>query len=274
MANLNILISGSGVAGAVFANCLLRAYRNVNITIVEKAPSLRLTGASVDIRSSAVDIIKWMGVEPEIRKHTTNEAGVQWVTSTGAPIGTIGATGRSDVQSITSEYEIFRGALANIFMTPVAPRVKLLFDEHVDTYTQDPSGVTVTFANSGETRRYDLLVAADGLGSRIRGAMLDAPPRDQIHDEGVHAAYLTIKRDLLHSSRLAKWYNAPGGRVVFSARTRTPQAAPAGTYCPSQRPPTSRRRRSSTGRCARGTPLTWTSWRSSSATPGGSRPRC
>jgi 2-polyprenyl-6-methoxyphenol hydroxylase-like FAD-dependent oxidoreductase len=72
MSNLNILISGSGIAGSVYAFWLLRAYPNANITIVERDPSLRLTGASVDIRSSAVDIIKWMGAEQEIRTQTTN----------------------------------------------------------------------------------------------------------------------------------------------------------------------------------------------------------
>ena len=48
--------------GTVFAFWLLRANPNANITIVERDPTLRLTGASVDIRSSAVDIIKWMGM--------------------------------------------------------------------------------------------------------------------------------------------------------------------------------------------------------------------
>jgi len=56
--NFDILISGSGIAGSAFAFWVLRAYPDANITIVERAPSPRLTGASVDIRNSAVDIIK------------------------------------------------------------------------------------------------------------------------------------------------------------------------------------------------------------------------
>ena len=43
----------------------------------ERDPALRLTGASVDIRSSAVDIIKLMGTEPTIKAQTTKEAGMQ-----------------------------------------------------------------------------------------------------------------------------------------------------------------------------------------------------
>src|SRR3954452_3120131 len=103
----NVLISGSGIAGSVFAFCLLRAYPSANITIVERDPALRLTGASVDIRSSAVDIIKWMKLEQEIRDQTTKEEGIQFVKSNGRGVATLRASGRTDVQSITSEFEIF-----------------------------------------------------------------------------------------------------------------------------------------------------------------------
>ena len=228
MSNLNILISGSGIAGSVFAFWLLRAYPNANITIVERDPSLRLTGASVDIRSSAVDIIKWMGTEQEIRKQTTKEEGIQFIDANSKPIATIRATGRSDIQSITSEFEIFRGVLAKIFIDLVIKRVKLIFDESIDHFEQRDDGVVVTFAKSKEVKVYDLLVAADGLGSKVRGMMLNSKPQEQLYDEGVHVAYFTIKSDLLQGSRMAKWYNTTGRRVIFLR----PDPDPAGrTRC-------------------------------------------
>lgn len=215
MSNFNILISGCGIAGSVFASWLLRAYPNANITIVERDPSLRLTGASVDIRSSAVDIIKWMGAEQEIRDQTTNEEGMQLVEANGEAIATLRATGRSDIQSITSEFEIFRGALAKIFIDPIIKRVNIIFDDFVDRFEQREDGVVVTLAKSKEVKTYDLLVAADGLGSKIRGIMLNSKPQEQLYDEGVHVAYFTIKSDLLQGGRLAKGHNATGGRVIY-----------------------------------------------------------
>ena len=140
MPPLNILISGSGIAGSVFAFWLLRAHPDAHITIVERDPSLRLTGASVDIRSSAVDIIKWMGAEQAIRAQTTNEEGVQFVDGNGGAIATLRATGRSDIQSVTSEYEIFRGALAKIFIDPIVDRVETIFDEYVSHFEQCGNG--------------------------------------------------------------------------------------------------------------------------------------
>lgn len=215
MSNLNILISGSGIAGSVFAFCLLRAYPDANITIVERDPSLRLTGASVDIRSSAVDIIKWMGVEPTIRKQTTNEKGLQFVNANGKPVATFEASGRSDMQSMTSEYEIFRGALASIFIDPIIDRVTTIFDESIDHFEQHEDGVLVTFTKRKEVKKYDLLIAADGVRSKIRAAMLNTSPAEHILSKGVHVAYFTIKKDLLQGGQLAKWYNAPNRRGIF-----------------------------------------------------------
>lgn len=215
MSDINVLISGFGIAGAVCANCLLRAYPDATITIVERDPSLRLTGASVDIRSSAVDIIKWMGAEEAIRDKTTKEEGVEFVNADGKAFATLRATGKTDVQTFTSEYEIFRGDLAKIFIEPILDRVNIVFDEYVDTYEQRQDSVVVTFAKSKQVKAYDLLVAADGLGSRIRGMMMNTKPSEQVHDEGVYASFFVIKQDLLGGSKLAKWYNTTGGRCVF-----------------------------------------------------------
>ncbi|KAL8877517.1 MAG: hypothetical protein Q9198_004480 [Flavoplaca austrocitrina] len=194
MSNLKILISGSGIAGSVFAYCLLRAYPNADITIIERDPSLRLTGASVDIRSSAVDIIKWMGVEPTIRKQTTNEKGVQFVDANGKPVATLEASGRSDIQSVTSEYEIFRGALAKIFIDPIIERVTTIFNESIDRFEQCDD---------------------DGVRSKIRAAMLNTSAEEHILSKGVHVAYFTIEKDLLQGGQLAKWYNTTNRRAIF-----------------------------------------------------------
>ena len=215
MSSPNFLISGSGIAGCVFSFWLLRAYPNANITIVERTPTLRLTGASVDIRNSAVDIIKWMDAEQDIRSQTTKEEGIQFVDANGKAVATLKATGRSDVQTMTSEFEILRGALAKIFVDPIIKRVKVIFDESVDHFEQRDDGVIVTFAKSKQVKTYDFLVAADGIYSKIRGMMLNSKPKEQFYGEGVYAAYFTIKSDLLQGSRLAKWYSTTGGRLVF-----------------------------------------------------------
>jgi 2-polyprenyl-6-methoxyphenol hydroxylase-like FAD-dependent oxidoreductase len=144
--NPKILISGSGIAGSVLAFWLLRAYPFAILTIVERAPLLRLTGAGVDIRNSAIDIVKSMGLEAEIRKHTTQERGVHCVDKNGNVAWTLNASGREDMQSVTSEYEIFRGKLAAIFLEPIKDKVEFVFDEMVKTFVQRDDGVHVEFS--------------------------------------------------------------------------------------------------------------------------------
>lgn len=192
---LNVLISGSGIAGSVFVYWLLKAQPKASITIVERAPSPRLTGASVDIRSSAVDIIKWMGMEQEIRNNCTGEEGMSWVDTHGKSFATFRSTGSTDFQSMTSEYEIHRGALASIFLRPSEDKIKMIFDETVDHFSQRDDGkVDVSFTKSKDTTTYDLLVAADGLSSRIRGQMLNAKSREQIHVSHPYKTLLYIPR--------------------------------------------------------------------------------
>jgi 2-polyprenyl-6-methoxyphenol hydroxylase-like FAD-dependent oxidoreductase len=85
----------------------------------------------------------------------------------------------------------------------------------VKDFVQRDDRMYVEFTNGKKANSYDLLVAADGVGSKIRGQMLSAPSSEQIRDEGCYASYFTIKSDLLQKSRMAKWFNSTNGRVVF-----------------------------------------------------------
>ncbi|KAI4718020.1 FAD/NAD(P)-binding domain-containing protein [Aureobasidium sp. EXF-10727] len=226
----NVLISGFGIASSVFAATLLRAYPHATITIIERDPSMRLTGASVDIRSSAVDIIKWMNLEQAIRAKTTKEEGVEFVDETGKSFATLLATGNDQVQTMTSEYEIFRGDLARIFFKEIEGKVDVMFNESVESYEQQNDAVVVNFANGKASQSYDLLVAADGLGSRIRGMMLGTSPQQHIHDEGTYASFFVIEKDLLNGSKLAKWYTTTGGRAIFLRPDPDPRGRTRGHF--------------------------------------------
>jgi 2-polyprenyl-6-methoxyphenol hydroxylase-like FAD-dependent oxidoreductase len=226
----NILISGFGIASTVFAETLLHVYPSAIITIIERDSSMRLTGASVDIRSSAVDIIKWMNHETAIRAKTTKETGVEFVDDAGKSFATLNATGNDKIQTMTSEYEIFRGDLARIFWKRVEGKVEVVFEETVESYEQQDDKVFVTFANGKQPASYDLLVAADGLGSRIRGMMLGTSPSTHIHDEGTYASFFVIEKDLLNGSKLAKWYTTTAGRSIFLRPDPDPRGRTRGHF--------------------------------------------
>jgi 2-polyprenyl-6-methoxyphenol hydroxylase-like FAD-dependent oxidoreductase len=224
---LKVLISGAGIAGCVLAFWLLKlkdAGLDIHITIVERAPELRLGGASIDIRGSAVDIVKRMGLEATVRSMVTNEKGIEFVDDDGRVIATFGASGETEVQSFTSEFEIFRGDLTKIFYDAVKEREEVEFvwgDRVKDIKHNDTdSKVEVGFMHRA-SQTFDLVVAADGVGSDIRDLMLlDKTGRASSAEEcykplNMFVSYFTVPQDLLQGSQFAKWHNATGGRVTF-----------------------------------------------------------
>lgn len=215
-----VLISGAGIAGNAFAFWLLRVNPEVRITILEKDRAMRLTGASVDIKDAAVDVMRLMGLEDEILKHCTNEIGADLIDSDGRVLTRFPRSYDAKNQSFTSEYEIFRGAMAQVFVDAVKKsdvngRVKWVFGDEVVNYRHLENGkVEIDFANA-ESKEYDLLVAADGVGSRIRTIMLNCKSRDYINASGVFGAYFTVKKDLIPGNHYWKWYNTTRGRIVM-----------------------------------------------------------
>ena len=105
----SILISGASIAGPTLAYWLHQ--HGFKVTIVEKAPSLRLGGQSIDASGPARQIARWMGIEPDIRAVSPHEAGIHWVDKQNRVAA---AFPKDHPLSITDELEILRGDLVII----------------------------------------------------------------------------------------------------------------------------------------------------------------
>lgn len=84
-----VLISGASIAGPALALWLHR-YGFVP-TVVERAPELRTGGYKVDIRGTAIEVCRRMGVLDEIRAHSTDMRGGSYVDDAGRTIGELPA---------------------------------------------------------------------------------------------------------------------------------------------------------------------------------------
>ncbi|KAI4242810.1 MAG: hypothetical protein L6R42_010912 [Xanthoria sp. 1 TBL-2021] len=165
MKSLNILICGGGCAGPSLAFWLVQAGHHV--TIVERFPALRATGAQIDIRDQGISVLKRMGLLDTVRSMRVLEAGFSFVDAQGKSKGTIMAnTSGKGAQTMTSEYEIMRGDLVRILYDATQDSVEYIFGKTVEHFEQDEHSVTVHFSD-GMTGTYDMLVGADGQGSRI-----------------------------------------------------------------------------------------------------------
>nr|WP_203643761.1 FAD-dependent oxidoreductase [Streptomyces sp. SID14478] len=208
---MKVLICGAGVAGQALAYWLARDGHEV--TVVERFPALRASGAQVDLRGQGIDAIRRMGLLDEVRGKLVDEAGVAFVDAEGRARATIMAnTSGKGRQSLTSEYEIMRGDLVRILHEATRQDVKYVFAVSVDRFEQDAERVVAHFSD-GSSGAYDLLVGADGQGSRTRRAILPPGP-DPYWRVGIHMAYWFVPRTAA-DTRIRDTYNAPGGRMIM-----------------------------------------------------------
>jgi 2-polyprenyl-6-methoxyphenol hydroxylase-like FAD-dependent oxidoreductase len=209
---LKILICGGGIAGQALAFWLARGGHRV--TVVERFPALRATGAQVDLRGQGIDAVKRMGLLDAVRSKLVDEPGVALVNARGRVRATIMAnTSGRGRQSLTSEYEIMRGDLVRILHDAAKEDVDYVFGLSVERFEQDEKAVVAHFSD-GSSREYDLLVGADGQGSRIRRAILPPGSPDPYLRVGIHVAYWFVPR-IASDGNIRDTYHAPGGRMIM-----------------------------------------------------------
>ncbi|KAK9420117.1 putative Oxidoreductase [Seiridium unicorne] len=201
MPTLRILVVGAGVAGPAIAYWLSRCGHQ--ITVIERSSELRALGAQIDLRAQGIPVVKSMGLMPAIRERLVDEVGVAHVDTHGKPIATImaNASGKGG-QSATSEYEIMRGDLVRILYnaTKDLDGVSYIFGKSVQRFQQDGNGVTVWYED-GEIGHFEVLIGADGQGSRIRKAILQTSNEsDPVRSLGVALAYWNIPRSATDSN--------------------------------------------------------------------------
>ncbi len=167
-----VLISGTGVAGPCLAYWLRR--RGFEPTLVERAPAPREGGYIIDFWGVGYDVAERMELLTRLREVGYGIYELSLVNERGR--GVSGFGGHSLRRALDGRYfSILRGDLAHTLYTTVAGEVETIFGDAITVLEDGDAGVEVTLA-SGETRRFDLVVGADGLHSAVRGAAFGNDP--------------------------------------------------------------------------------------------------
>ncbi|QKZ12571.1 FAD-dependent monooxygenase [Spirosoma sp. KUDC1026] len=206
MAARKVLISGASIAGPTLAYWL--AKYGFDVTVVERAPSLRLGGQNIDVNGPARKVVRKMGIENAIREANTTEVGLQIIGQDGEVSGAFPKDGSV---SGTRELEILRGDLVNILYNCSKESVDYRFGDFITALEQRPDDVQVTF-ESGKTETYQLVIAADGVRSRTRKLMFGDEP--EFKSLGLYVSYMTIPRQE-NDNDWWRWYTAVDRRVLM-----------------------------------------------------------
>ncbi|GLY84491.1 FAD-dependent monooxygenase [Actinoallomurus iriomotensis] len=206
-----VLVSGASIAGPALAYWLNRY--GFDVTVVEKAGALRGGGYPIDIRGTALEVVRRMGLVPRLKdahvdsqKITFLDADGDLITSVRPEVLVGGVEGR--------DLEVRRGDLAEILYDAVRGEVEFLFNDSIATLDDHEGGVDVTF-RGGTRRTFDLVVGADGLHSHTRGLVFG--PEERFHHYlGYCFAGFTMHNDFGLSHEAVLW-NVPGRAAALYA---------------------------------------------------------
>jgi 2-polyprenyl-6-methoxyphenol hydroxylase-like FAD-dependent oxidoreductase len=206
-----VLISGAGVAGPALAFWLNR--HGFAVTVVEKAGAPRGGGYPVDVRGTALEVVRRTGILPRLRDAHIDLRRLTFLDADGGEVASVSphsVTGGVAGQDL----EVRRGDLTSALLAAVRDDVEFLFDDSIDTLHQSGHGVDVTFRGGG-SRTFDMVFGADGLHSRTRELLFG--PEAQFHRYlGYCFAGFTMRNTFGLFRETVMW-NAPGRAAALYA---------------------------------------------------------
>ncbi|QLL07933.1 FAD-dependent monooxygenase [Mycobacterium vicinigordonae] len=200
------LISGASIGGPVLAFWLAEA--GWQVTVIERAERLRTSGYPVDIRGTAIDVVRRMGLHDQILAEHYRHVPVAVLSPGGHRLSTVDI-GRVANDPGSGDVEITRGVLSEILYRASRERATYVFGDSITSLNQTNSGVDVTF-NHHPPATFDVVIGADGIHSNVRGLAF-GDESQFIHYLGPYAAIWDLPVDMF----------APGTGFMYSHAGRT-----------------------------------------------------
>ena len=161
---MTVLISGIGIAGPTLAYWL--SVYGVKSTLVERAPGLRPGGYAIDFWGRGYDIAERMGIIDDVLRDGYQLKEMRIVNARGRRIGGFNV-GVFRAATNGRYVTIPRSDLAKHIYRKIQRHCETNFGDSITGITQTPNGVDVSFQHA-PTRRFDLVIGADGLHSNVR----------------------------------------------------------------------------------------------------------
>jgi 2-polyprenyl-6-methoxyphenol hydroxylase-like FAD-dependent oxidoreductase len=170
-----VLVVGGGIGGMSAAITLSR--QGVQVDLVDLDPHWRVYGAGITITGATLRAFKAIGILDEVMANAYTGDGIQVCDRGGQRLGVVPTPAAEP--GLPGCGGIMRPLLHSILSRrTLAAQVGVRLGLTVDKLTSYDDGVGVLFSD-GSTGRYDLVVGADGVFSRVRRLLFPAAPEPQ-----------------------------------------------------------------------------------------------
>lgn len=183
----SVLVIGGGFAGMAAAIELRK--RGLEVDLVEVDAGWRSYGAGISLNGATFRAFRTLGIFEEYLRRGSATDGVDLFTHNGDHIGSL-PTPRVAGPDVPGGGAIMRPVLAAILADATrASGAHVRLGCTFNTIRQDNNGVDVSFSD-GTTGRYDLVIGADGLYSKVRDTIFQGAPKPKYSGQGVWRAVL------------------------------------------------------------------------------------
>jgi 2-polyprenyl-6-methoxyphenol hydroxylase-like FAD-dependent oxidoreductase len=187
--NLKVLIVGGGAGGMSASIALSRI--GVQVELIDINAKWGMLGAGLTITGPTLRAFKALGVLDDIKKNGYTGSGIQIRDyATAEPIRLLETPVVEE--GVPTSGGIMRPQLHEaLYKHMVAAKVPVRTGVTFESLTQDADGVDVVFSD-GTQGRYDLVLGADGVNSKVRSTIFPDAPKAEYTGQNVWR--VTVKR--------------------------------------------------------------------------------
>lgn len=161
---MHAIVSGAGVAGLALAGRL--ALDGWTVDVVERARAPRASGYLIDFFGPGFEAAERLGLLPALRAHAESYEELRAVDAAGRVRGRLPIS--LVEQAVAGRYlTILRPRIVEALQSSLPEGVRMRWGVQVETAHDDGARVQVLLSD-GERLEADVLVGADGVGSRVR----------------------------------------------------------------------------------------------------------
>lgn len=163
---MDILIVGGGIAGLSLAAML--EDRDFNVRLVERAEQFDRVGYGIGLWRHGLAILEDLGLLDELRDRGSDIESWQIRRASGEVLNRLPIGSTDGLPNLVVAH---RADLHETLQTPISDPI-LEMGTSIDELEADAEGVDATFTD-GSTARFDLVVGADGIDSKVRSLAFD-----------------------------------------------------------------------------------------------------